>query len=345
MKTNNITISFYDIFKLLSTYRTELMGIGILGVLFMHTGAFLHVETGGAMKALQFFATLVFTDGFLLLSGLGLYFSMHKNGDTSFFYRKRIRRLLIPFMLMAIPFFLYSDIFVNSAEIVSFVGHTTSLAFWFEGNYCGMWYIALSMVLYLLFPIFFHGFKNGRFLVGNLLAIAIFIGVTHVVRTSVPGYYQMTEIALNKIPIFFIGSMIGWLLLNRSSRTETVIRGGYCIVFLLYILFLVMKKYKGLPDYLVDYYMSTKKVVVIPLVALAVKWLMMIKPGQLFAALLHWFGKYTLEIYVLHLLLYVFLNGILESRPLVVGLMVAVTLLICKPVHELTTKVANWMIR
>lgn len=67
--------------------------------------------------------------------------------------------------------------------------------------------------------------------------------------------------------------------------------------------------------------------------------------GQLFAALLHWFGKYTLEIYVLHLLLYVFLNGILESRPLVVGLMVAVTLLICKPVHELTTKVANWMIR
>ncbi len=66
----------------ISKYRQELMGIGIVGVLLSHL-----VTVGGfdtnymLVKFLLLFKQLVYTQGFLFLSGFGLYFSLSKNSD------------------------------------------------------------------------------------------------------------------------------------------------------------------------------------------------------------------------------------------------------------------------
>lgn len=139
----------------ISKYRQELMGLGIIGVLLSHL-----VTVGGfdkqnvVVQALLFFKQLVYTQGFLFLSGFGLFFSMSKDGRYTAFVRRRLNRLYIPFVLMALPFLTY-QVFVRNESLWCLLGRLTTVSYWIEGNYSGMWYVAISMLLYLLFPLYY----------------------------------------------------------------------------------------------------------------------------------------------------------------------------------------------
>lgn len=149
-------------FDLFSRYRTELMGVAILGVLIAHSFSLGQIpKTNLFLKALDIIPRLAFTEGFLFLSGFGLYYSFLKNDDIKDFYNRRLKRLIIPFMVLSAWYFIYTDL-VKSFEPIAFVGHITSLAFWIEGNYNGMWYIALSIILYALFPFFYKHILTNR---------------------------------------------------------------------------------------------------------------------------------------------------------------------------------------
>lgn len=89
-----------------------------------------------------------------------LYYSYSKNEDTKCFYIRRVRRLLIPFVIMSLWYFLYVDI-ISSFKPIEFLGRITSIAFWFQGNYCGMWYVAISVLIYALFPILYKFIFSG----------------------------------------------------------------------------------------------------------------------------------------------------------------------------------------
>ena len=149
-------------FYLFSRYRTELMGVAILGVLIAHSFSLGQIpKTNLFLKALDIIPRLAFTEGFLFLSGFGLYYSFLKNDDIKDFYNRRLKRLIIPFIVLSAWYFIYTDL-VKSFEPIAFVGHITSLAFWIEGNYNGMWYIALSIILYALFPFFYKHILTNR---------------------------------------------------------------------------------------------------------------------------------------------------------------------------------------
>lgn len=134
-------------FAIFSKYRGELMGIAILGVCLLH--AFKWAELGDSLiaHAVGPFARIAFTDGFLFLSGFGLYYSFSKNGDLCKFYLKRLNRVLLPYMIMSLPFFLLGLI-TGNISVSTFLMKLTSLYFWFWGN-DGMWYISMSVALYL----------------------------------------------------------------------------------------------------------------------------------------------------------------------------------------------------
>lgn len=86
--------------SLISKYRSSLMGLGIIGVMLAHF--LIWVEAKGVIVyALKPFIGLVFTEGFLLLSGLGLYYSFRKDSRLGLYYKKRIYRLLLPFLIIS----------------------------------------------------------------------------------------------------------------------------------------------------------------------------------------------------------------------------------------------------
>ena len=78
------------------------MGIAITEVLFAHLFNWLHFPSAFVILS----SKMVFTQGFLLLSGIGLYYSYVKKSDTVGFYCRRIKRMWLPYMLMALPFVL-----------------------------------------------------------------------------------------------------------------------------------------------------------------------------------------------------------------------------------------------
>ena len=127
------------------------MGIAILGVCLLHGFSWANISETAIGHLIRPFAKIAFTDGFLFLSGFGLYYSFTKNGDLRKFYIKRVNRVLLPYMIMGLPFFLLSLI-TGCISVPTFLLKITSLCFWFLGN-DGMWYISMSVALYFLFPV------------------------------------------------------------------------------------------------------------------------------------------------------------------------------------------------
>ena len=82
-------------FNLISKYREELMGYAIFGVLVSHLLMWLDIKIPGVNMVLR----LIYTQGFLFLSGFGLYYSLSKSSEILPFYKRRVKRLYIPFVL------------------------------------------------------------------------------------------------------------------------------------------------------------------------------------------------------------------------------------------------------
>lgn len=92
---------------LFSKYRGVLMGIAIFGVSILHAVRWANCDDTIISKLLTPIARIAFTEGFLFLSGFGLFFSFNHNSCIYRFYRKRFFRLLFPFMIMSLPFLIY----------------------------------------------------------------------------------------------------------------------------------------------------------------------------------------------------------------------------------------------
>lgn len=216
------------------------MGIAILGVCIAHALGWAHLDTSLAAKLLGPFTRIAFTEGFLFLSGFGLYYSFSKNGDLWQFYLKRVNRVLLPYMIMSLPFLLLS-LTTGNISLSTFLLKLTSLYFWFLGN-DGMWYISMSVALYFLFPVVYRFLfiqqKEQDVLVKTLLIVMTCVAVNFVLFALAPHYFSMVQIGITKAPMFLIGMLVGWYsCLGRSMSWKHIVGG----VFLLTLTFLLKK--------------------------------------------------------------------------------------------------------
>ena len=90
---------------LISQYRNALFGLSILLIMWFHGGTFRGFSHHPAIVA--FLPTggwihygSVGVDLFLFLSGMGLYFAMCKRPTLPHFYLKRLKRILIPYIII-----------------------------------------------------------------------------------------------------------------------------------------------------------------------------------------------------------------------------------------------------
>ena len=215
-------------FTIFSKYRGELMGIAILGVCLLHAFKWAGIGESPIAHVIGPFARIAFTDGFLFLSGFGLYYSFRKNGDLRKFYTKRVNRVLLPYMIMGLPFFLLGLI-TGDISVSDFLLKFTSLYFWFFGN-DGMWYISMSVALYFLFPVVYRFLfiqqKEQVVLTKTLLIVMTCIAVNFFLHALVPHYFSMVQIGITKAPMFFIGMLVGWYsCLGRSMSWKHLLGG------------------------------------------------------------------------------------------------------------------------
>lgn len=130
------------------------MGIAILNIMLQH---FIHWNELSSpqwmLSGFRMIYSMVYTEGFLFLSGFGLYYSFTKSPKIKGFYKRRFVRLIIPFVIIALPFLLI-DVAEGKYGLDIFTLRISTLYFWVVGN-DGLWYISLSVILYLLFPLLY----------------------------------------------------------------------------------------------------------------------------------------------------------------------------------------------
>lgn len=280
-------------FDIFSKFRGELMGIAILGVCLLHAFGWAGIGDSAVTKAVGPFARIAFTDGFLFLSGYGLYYSFSKKHDLKAFYIKRFNRVWLPYMMMGLPFLLYGLIW-GETTMMKFLLKMSSLYFWLFGN-DGMWYISMSIALYAIFPFaykfIFGNARSEKVIIGRtLLLVLLCIVACLSLYSYAPSYYELLAIGITKSPMFFIGMLVAYYSCGckKSLLYQILIAGGgMCVTF-------VAKRYS---DFLVPYYEMCYRLLAMPLVCIV----FMKFDMQRLRQILQWFGRYSLEIYVLQM--------------------------------------------
>lgn len=197
----------------ISQYRTELMGVATLLVILGHSAAN-GVVMPAWMESLCGLAS-VGVDIFLLVSGLGLWYSLRKSdlidrGGVFAWYRRRYARVLVPYMLISLVANVLA-ISRGSQTITTAILDITTINYWL--NHRGAWFIAMLIPLYAITPL--HDYicrKVKNPLLFNLFVICLFVVISCIPNT-------IDNIALHRLidnvlfvifhlPAFFVGFMI-----------------------------------------------------------------------------------------------------------------------------------------
>lgn len=230
------------------------------------------------------------------MSGLGLYYSWQKDSSTISFYKKRIYRLFIPYILISFAFIVYSTIISNSSLLESTLRLLT-LKFWVFGN-DSMWYISVSLALYLAFPFIYRILFSGKIKpqVKSIFFVILWISLCYAIHNLFAGYYKSVELGFPKIWMFFLGMLLGKYAYSNAKTTKTHII-LFCCIFVIAILSNLSDN-----DFIKPFADCLLRLVTIPIVCvlfnITQKW------NSFAHNILGWFGKYSLELYVIHLLVY-----------------------------------------
>lgn len=190
----------------LSTYRTQLMGIATLMIIACHAMAMINLPS--VIDKILSFGNLG-VDIFLLLSGVGCYYSFRKRHSVTAFWKKRTVRMMIPYVLITLFFGLFY-IIVGEYGIPYILLRLTTITYW--THHQGAWFVAMMIPLYLLVPLLYKmvnlgGGKNW----GLIISLIILIYILTLFPIENPGNDNVLsniQYVLNRIPSFIIGMAI-----------------------------------------------------------------------------------------------------------------------------------------
>lgn len=191
---------------LLSKYRTQLMGIAAIMIILVHFADY-GVEMPSLLKYVFGYGSLG-VDIFLFLSGIGCYYSLSKNTNTKNWYKKRFIRIIVPYTLIQIPFWIYKLI-IGEFNIIDDLFIFSTIAFWTQ--HVGAWYVALLLPLYLITPpIYYLLTHRYSFFISSFLILFLLI-VCHI-NINIDGIehsiLQNLQWAFRRVPSFIIGMSI-----------------------------------------------------------------------------------------------------------------------------------------
>lgn len=206
-----------------------LMGVAAILIVIFHGQFF--TETYTDVGIVNFVLTLLwhFNTGvemFLLVSGIGLYFSFeNKKADFKQYYIKRVLNVYLISLIIDLPYVIYLNFIVNKNGIVHALLEWTKLLNW-TGKTNLSWYVPFVMVLYALYPLIYKAMKKlekTRFEFLTVCAFCIFDLVLCVaLNRLLPEVYTVVEIALTRTPVFIIGCYLGRFVYNKKQYSNGI---------------------------------------------------------------------------------------------------------------------------
>ena len=201
--------------SLISKYRTHIMGAAMMWIMWFHSAYAGKSEVFHFIHNIGFFGV----DMFLMVSGLGLYFSMRKSKSMSAFYKKRAVRILPAYLIVTVCWYLFYKTQVSFGDkVLSILGIN-----YFRGSIYGRpeyfdWFLPTLAVLYLLTPLYDKLFQKASVkwkftLLACMVSPLLCIIAYHLGRQVLYG-------SLVRIPIFLVGYYIGWFLYEKREEEK-----------------------------------------------------------------------------------------------------------------------------
>ncbi len=285
-----------DTYRRISRYKSQLMGIAILLVVYGHL-LYYHSDLKN-YEDLHFteWYTLISVEIFLFLSGFGVFQSLKKNSDAMQFYGRRLQRLL-PSYLPVMIVWCGINLVWGKMRLTEAVGNLTALGWWFQTGNQFNWYVPAVLVLYLLSPLFYDCICRKK--TPWVFAVLILINIA--------GWRSHLMLALSRFPTYFLGMYFGaqyaeGRIMGRRTKWALCILGIAAMAA-------VPAVFRFLRPYLWYYGMYWYLFfLAVPMVAIVLTKLMdlaeRIAPGRGLNRFWKFFGDRSFEIYLCHLAFY-----------------------------------------
>ncbi len=187
----------------LSKYRSELMGLAILWVVFFHSQIPTDLLPLSKINtAVSFVKGIGYggVDIFMLVSGMGLYNSLMKNNPADFI-KHRIKRIAPTWWLYLIICIVLGALFFEIHYTFSeALGFATFTGYWLDMKNQGNWYIYAIMFFYLISPVLYSLLKESK---NRTKTLVILMLITLVI--SFVFFENKKLMAFSRLPIFIMG--------------------------------------------------------------------------------------------------------------------------------------------
>lgn len=225
-----------------STHRNAIYGMAALWIVLFHGFGMQKIFLPPEFKFITDTMNMgnIAVDIFVLLSGVGLYFSFSKGPSIGEFYYKRFVRVYIPYLIMVLPYAIYY-LSVGEMDVGLFIQVLLTVNFWTGmSDPIDLWYISVILVFYLIYPLIykfiFRENKNCRLtqekaetLRTVLLALLTFI-IAVVVCYCLNDVYSVLSRALSRLTVFVVGCYFGKLVKNKRRFSVWVLVAAVAIV-------------------------------------------------------------------------------------------------------------------
>ena len=212
---------------------------------------------------------------FFLLSGMGMYYSLLKTeGGVIDWYKTRYIKLFVPYLLIAIPFYVWSDI-VRNQSIVGFLLKVSTVVFWLRGG--GVWFVGAIIPLYLIVPWWHRWLSSVKY--SWIPTLAVFLALLCL------GQWRH----MNEVAFFFVGY---WLGKPVSEGRKISLIAWVVVPILLYVVCKVSPALDWVPRSLL---------LVAPFVLFATLFFDMV--GKFIKAPFQFMGQISLESYMANVML------------------------------------------
>lgn len=285
-------------YKILSDNRTLVMGIAIISIILFHFGQDClryNYSYDGVIEWYHKFIGSAGVDIFLLISSFGLYYSFKKNNILIRFYFKRFTRVLIPYLLIATPFIIWFCIY-KDLSFLHFIKKITFLNTIFN-NDNWYWYILFISFCYLIFPFLFDyidSSRNGDEVITKVLTLT---SVTIVFSLLLFFFHKTLFKSYNIMILRLIPFYFGFIFGYYSYHNKKFELRDYFMI-LLGLSFLVLSDSKNLIiSRLSAFFFVTSFIFILLFIINKID---KYKISKFFRKIIEWFGKHSLEIYLLH---------------------------------------------
>ena len=149
-------------------------------------------------------------DIFLLLSGLGCYYSLCKKTTYRKWIRKRLIRIAVPYLVIHLILLLF-EIPLNKWNFWDWLYYMSTIKFWIAHK--GDWFVALLIPLYIITPLLWKLFNINKFRTFIFLLLSAFLLFLSQWEFDLDNYFLMNiivniQFAIKRIPAFLLGLYI-----------------------------------------------------------------------------------------------------------------------------------------